>query len=127
MKLLILASIFLFVSCSKSDVNTEENTNSLNCTASVKAVVKKQSTNESGTEFFYYFSIAGNIAGSADVYPSELTPSLQVEGQRVEVKYSLTDKIHKYVKCEPGHIMDPSNPDERTMPLINVCTVTATL
>jgi len=127
MKLLLLASFFLVISCSKSDLKSEDKSNAFNCTSTVKAVIKKQSTNDSGSEYFYYFSISGNIAGSSDVYPSELTPSLQVEGQRVEVKYSLTDKIHKYVKCEPGHIMDPSNPDERTMPLINVCNVTATL
>ena len=116
MKLLLLATLIMALSCSKSDVISEAQTNTLSCSNSIKAVVKKQNTNESGTEFFYYFSINGNIAGSTDVYPSALTPSLQVEGQRVEVKYNLTDKMHKYVKCEAGHVMDPANPDERTMP-----------
>jgi len=127
MKLLLLATLILALGCSKSDVISDVQTNAISCNNSIKAVVKKQTTNESGTEFFYYFSINGNIAGSSDVYPSALTPSLQVEGQRVEVKYNLTDKMHKYVKCEAGHTMDPANPDERTMPLINVCNVTPTL
>lgn len=120
MKSILLLLILAFISCSKSE-KVNENTNALNCSFTLKAIVKKQATNESGTEYFYYLSTNENISGSADVFPSSLTNSLQVEGLKVTVKYNLSEKMHKYVKCEPGHTMDPLNPDERTMPQIEVC------
>lgn len=126
--LLILCFFTLSIACNKSELVEEEaGTNSLNCKTSAKAVVKKQNLNEQGTDFFYYLAIENAVDGIGVVYPSQLASFLQEEGKRVEVKYNKTQLKHNYVLCLPGHVYDPSNTDEQTMPVIEVCQAKATL
>lgn len=126
--LLILCFFALSIACNKSELVEEEaGTNSLNCKTSAKAVVKKQNLNEQGTDFFYYLAIENAADGSGVVFPSQLASFLQEDGKRVEIKYNKTQLKHNYVLCLPGHVYDPSNADEQTMPVIEVCQATATL
>ena len=126
--LLIFCLFTLSIACNKSELVEEETgTNSLDCKTTAKAVVKKQNLNELGTDFFYYLAIENAADGSAVVYPSQLASFLQQDGKRVEIKYNKTQLKHNFVICLPGHVYDPGNADEQTMPVIEVCQASATL
>lgn len=130
MKFLLILSIVLFIplsACNKSEIAEEASANSLDCKTSTKAVVRKQILNESGTEFFYYLAVDTNISGSNLVFPSYLDPNLRVDGKPLEIRYSPTSLKHNFVICLSGHNYDPNNPDEQSMPVVNVCKATATL
>lgn len=113
--------------CNKSEIAEEGSANSLDCKGSTKAVVRKQKLNDSGTEFFYYLAVDTNISGSNLVFPSNLDPNFQVDGKQLEIRFSPTSLKHIFVICLTGHNYDPSNPDEQSMPVVNVCKASATL
>jgi len=119
--LLILCLLTLAIACNKSPLVEEGEANSLNCKNSAKAVVKKQNLNETGTDFFYYLSIDNAIDGNSVAYPSQLASFLQEEGKQVNIKYNKTEFKHRFVICLSGHVYDPTNPDEQSMPVIEVC------
>lgn len=128
--LLILGVLSLSVACSKSELTESENggnTNSLNCNNTTKAVVKKQRLNETGTDFFYYLALENAPDGNATAFPSQLASFLQEEGKRVDIRYNKTSLKHTYMVCLSGHLYDPANPDEETMPVIEVCQATPVL
>lgn len=125
---LILCLLTLSIACNKSALVEEETgSNGLNCSNTAKAVVKKQNLNETGTDFFYYLSIDNAIDGSTTAYPSQLASFLQEEGKRVEIKYNKTSLKHTFMVCLSGHVYDPANADEQTMPVIEVCQAAPTL
>ncbi|MEP7321990.1 MAG: hypothetical protein ABI761_08720 [Saprospiraceae bacterium] len=127
MKLFLPAILVLsLLACSKSDETAAaDNTNSLTCPNNTKATVKKQMTNESGTEYFYYLDVDSNISGSSSVFPDLIPSYLREEGKRISVQFSTSSDIHTYVLCLSGHVYDPSNPDYASMPTIQVCNATA--
>lgn len=130
MKFLLILSAFLFIplgACNKSEIAEEESANSLDCKGSTKAVVRKQILNENGTDFFYYLAVDTNISGSNLVFPSYLDPNYRVDGKQLEIRFSPTSLKHNFVICLSGHTYDPNNPDEQSMPVVNVCKATATL
>ena len=129
MKLFLPAILTLsLLSCNKEDVtSTTENSKSIGCSSTTKATVKKQMTNMSGTEYFYYLEVESNISGSNSVFADLIPSNLREEGKRISIQFSPTPDIHTYVLCLPGHIYDPNNPDFATMPAIQVCNATAIL
>lgn len=130
MKFLLVLCVVLLIplsSCNKAELTEEASSSSLDCKATTKAVVRKQSLNENGSEFFYYLAVDTNIGGSNLVFPSYLDPNYRVDGKQLEIRYNTTSLKHTFVVCVAGHNFDPNNPDEQTMPVVNVCKASATL
>ena len=128
MKLLLPAFFaILLLGCAKSEVIDNTETVKLGCQNSTKATVKKLILNEAGTDFFYYLAVENNIGGSNDVFPSTLSLYLQEEGKRLIIQYTPTADQHRYIICRADHNYDPANPDEKAMPLIDVCSATPSL
>jgi hypothetical protein len=126
MKLILsLCTLACFLSCSKSEIQNADALNSLGCNNTTKATVKKEMLNESGSDYFYYLAIDGNIKGSNTVFPDLLPSYLQEEGKHINVRFSTTEQKHTYIVCLAGHTMDPNNPDYQSMPMIQVCNATA--
>jgi hypothetical protein len=126
--LLVLAVLSLSIACNKSELIEESAaTNNLNCNNATKAVVKKLKLNETGSDFFYYLALENAPDGNATAFPSELASFLQEEGKRVDIRYNKTSLKHTYMVCPSGHIYDPANADEETMPIIEVCQATPVL
>lgn len=127
---LVFSALFLLslIACSKADLKSNDETQNIKgCKSSIKATVKKQQLNESGTEFFYYLALEENLLGSYVVFATSLDHHLQVEGKRIEVKYNTTSNTYRFLSCQAGNSYDPANVDDYTMPIIEVCSASPTL
>lgn len=125
-KLFFIVLVISFFQCTKSG-NSESIAINGACPLSAKAVVKKMILNESGSDYFYYLALDTNIDGSDSVFPSTLDQSLQIEGTKVNIRFSATNSKYGFVPCLAGHTMDPNNPDTHYMPKVDVCSAKTTL
>ena len=124
MKNLLFVALILTFGCSKSELADITTPQSAACSSVTKAVVKRQMLNVAGTDFFYYLEGAWSINNSNRVYPSFLSPSLQVEGQKVEIHYNATNEQYTYIPCTEAH---PTGLVEEHMPRVELCSVVSTL
>ena len=114
MKNLLFVALILTFGCSKSELADITTPQSAACSSVTKAVVKRQMLNVAGTDFFYYLEGAWSF----------LSPSLQVEGQKVEIHYNATNEQYTYIPCTEAH---PTGLVEEHMPRVELCSVVSTL
>ncbi|MEP7267731.1 MAG: hypothetical protein ABI844_08890 [Saprospiraceae bacterium] len=122
MKILLFAVTLLMISCTKSSSNEVPTIQARGCSSTTKAVVKRKMLNVAGTDFFYYLEVTNSISNSNEVYPSFISTEFQLEGQKLDIQYTATDKKYSFIPCTAAH---PTGLIEEYMPFIDLCKATA--
>ena len=115
-------SLFLLVSCTKSDPIEPIAEVKTPCVEQTQARVEYMIVNEDGTDGFYYL-VMMDAAGNdlTNVYPNNLPVNLRQEGALIDINFGKTGKMYQFIVCLAGHQIDPANPDYQEMARVNLC------
>jgi hypothetical protein len=110
--------VICWLGCAKLDIQEVQSISKIDCNSSTLATVKKQNLNVAGTEYFYFLEVEGNIKNSNQVFAGILLDAFQKEGQKLIIRYHVTDEKYIYIPCTEAH---PTGIKEESMPLIKLC------